>query len=93
MLQARILKITFLQPQGNKMVNQNEFHLTATYEQLSLLIELVTQHVALSKMTLNKLTIPVLRNRLELKINHDMLFLEYLRAKRDSFTSQVPSKI
>lgn len=71
---------------------ENEFQLTATYEQLSLLIELMTQHVALSKMTLNKLQIPVLRQRLELKINHDMLLLEYLRTKRNAFTSQVPAK-
>jgi hypothetical protein len=75
---------------NNQMVN--EFELTATYEQLSLLIELMTQHVALSKMTCSKLTVPVLRERLELKINHDMLLLEYLRTKRNAFTSQVPTK-
>lgn len=74
-------------------MENNVFELTMTYEQLSLTIELMTQHVALSKMTLNKMTIPALRNRLELKINHDMLLLEYLRIKRNAFTSQVPMKV
>lgn len=74
------------------MENSNEFQLTATYEQLSLMIELLTQHVALSKMTASKLTVRVLRQRLELKINNDMLLLQYLKAKKDAFTSQVPTK-
>jgi hypothetical protein len=74
------------------MENPNEFQLTLTYEQLSLLIELLTQHVALSKMTINKLSVRVLRERLELKANNDLLLLQYLKAKRDAFTSSVPTK-
>lgn len=72
---------------------ENEFNLTMTYEQLSLTIELLTQHVALSKMRAAKLTVRVLRQRLELKTNNDMLLLQYLKAKRDTFTSQVPTKV
>lgn len=64
------------------MENQN-IELVATHQQLSLLLELLTQHVALSKMTLSKLAVPALRNRLELKINNDMMLLHYLKAKRD----------
>jgi hypothetical protein len=74
------------------MENLNEFHLTATSEQLDLMIELLTQHVALAKMMLSKIQASVLRNRLALKINHNMLFLEYLKAKRhEQNTAQVPA--
>ncbi len=72
------------------MKNQS-INLTATPEQLALMIELLTQHVALSKMMLPKLQSTVLRQRLELKVNHNWLLLEYLKAKQHEATAQVPT--
>ncbi len=63
-----------------------------TIGQLDYLLELVTQSVALSLMTLDKLENAKLRSHLELRINTNRAFLTYLRAKKYEAATFVSAK-
>lgn len=64
------------------MENLN-IEIEATPAQLDYLIELITLDLALSMMTRAKLQTPLLKDRLEIRIEANRNFLNYLRAKRN----------
>lgn len=73
------------------MENSN-IEVDLTVAQLDYLLELVTQSVALSLMTLGKLENAKLRSRLELRINTNRALLNQLKAKKHEVAPRIPAK-
>lgn len=70
------------------MINEN-IMLEVTRAQLDYLLELATQDIALSLMTLGRLENTKIRARLELRINSNKTLLHQLKALKHETTTHV----
>lgn len=75
------------------MENETKIDLQITLRQLEYIIELTTLDIALTMMKRDKMQTLRFKERLNTRIDTNREFLNYLKAKRNEATPQIPTKI